>query len=320
MVAVPPRGWHRPLREVEPHLRVVHVGRDDTIVDAHVLELEAAGKAAHAPPRVGRVHRATLAARPVEILLERQPEQLQRVGRVVGVADAHRTAHRLRRGVEGGGERVVGPVLPVLRPRLAARRAINVRPRCVDPEDREKWIVGGGAGAAGPGGHFAPRRWRRPPAARRQRNRRAAARSTVVCGLAQAVATRRSRNERRRDIALGGERRTASATVPRVIAEPPTGATMLQGACRARCARRVEVEGRGSRVRRLAAAGSRLSVLGGTTQGGLRAVSHGGEPCHPAGAAAKPARVSGSASLPRWPTSGHAPRSRHSLAALAPAG
>ena len=36
--------------------------------------------------------------------------------------------------------------------------------------------------------------------------------------------------------------------------------------------------------------------------------------------ASVPARVSGSASLPRWPPSSYAPRSRHSLAPLAPAG
>ena len=42
--------------------------------------------------------------------------------------------------------------------------------------------------------------------------------------------------------------------------------------------------------------------------------------CHPAGAPAQPARVSGSAALPQCRPSSHAARSRHSLAALAPAG
>ena len=55
--------------------------------------------------------------RPVAVLLELEPQHVERTRAVVGVADLDRAGERVGRGIERSADRVVGAVLPVLRPR-----------------------------------------------------------------------------------------------------------------------------------------------------------------------------------------------------------
>src|SRR3546814_4530547 len=62
----------------------------------------------------------------VEILLEMQPQYIERIGAVVGIGDAHGAADRLGLGIERRTDRVIGPVLPIIRAGHPVRRSIAV--------------------------------------------------------------------------------------------------------------------------------------------------------------------------------------------------
>src|SRR5207245_5032465 len=62
---------------------------------------------------VRRVQEGATAVRFVNVLVQLQPEVVQRVGGVVGVAQGLRAGDRVRRGVQRGPDRVVGALLPV---------------------------------------------------------------------------------------------------------------------------------------------------------------------------------------------------------------
>src|SRR3546814_6153910 len=51
----------------------------------------------------------------VEILLEMQPQYIERIWAVVGIGDAHGAADRLGLGIERRTDRVIGTVLPIIR-------------------------------------------------------------------------------------------------------------------------------------------------------------------------------------------------------------
>ncbi len=129
------------LRQIDPHHRVVDLGRDRRAVHRHVAQLVAALEVAHAPARVRGEERRAFAAVPEEILVELQPDEPQRVGRVVRVADGHRAVDRPRRRVERRRDRVVGALLPVRRPRRPGRVPELVRTRPVHAVGRVERIV-----------------------------------------------------------------------------------------------------------------------------------------------------------------------------------
>src|SRR3546814_16087229 len=62
----------------------------------------------------------------VEILLEMQPQYIERIGAVVGIGDAHGAADRLGLGIERRTDRVIGTVLPIIRAGHPVRRSIAV--------------------------------------------------------------------------------------------------------------------------------------------------------------------------------------------------
>src|SRR5213076_1824666 len=108
-------------------------------------------------PGVGRVQGGATAVRFVNVLVQLQPEVVQRVGGVVGVAQGLRAGDRVRRGVQRGPDRVVGALLPVSRSRRA--RALSHLVRCREGEPPERPRVahlrgegrerGGGRGGGG---------------------------------------------------------------------------------------------------------------------------------------------------------------------------
>src|SRR3546814_12684183 len=71
----------------------------------------------------------------VEILLEMQPQYIERIGAVVGIGDAHGAADRLGLGIERRTDRVIGTVLPIIRARPEERR---VGKECVST-CRSRW-------------------------------------------------------------------------------------------------------------------------------------------------------------------------------------
>ena len=88
-----------------------------------IPNLVAAVETAHAPPRVlGKEIRAR-APRPVEVLVELQPHEAQRIGRVVRVAERDVPLIVWRVGVERRRDGVVGALLPVLGARMSIRAA-----------------------------------------------------------------------------------------------------------------------------------------------------------------------------------------------------
>ena len=68
------------LVEIDASHRVVDVHRRRTTVDLQAVDVVSAGKAAHAPARIGGEEHRALAAGPVEILVQLQPDEAQRVG------------------------------------------------------------------------------------------------------------------------------------------------------------------------------------------------------------------------------------------------
>ena len=77
----------------------------------------------------GAVPPESIAARirPVPVLLEVQPQNVERQRAVVGVADLDRAGDDMARRVERAPDRVIGPVLPILRSGPAVGRAIDAR-------------------------------------------------------------------------------------------------------------------------------------------------------------------------------------------------
>ena len=138
--------------EIDAHHRVVHLADGGAAVDLEAGEVVAAAEAAHAPARLGGEERRPLAARTIQVLVELQPDEPQRVGRIVRVTNAHAAVDRARRGVERRGDGIVGALLPVVRTGLAAARAVRVRSRPVQPIDAVKRVLGHGADRAPDGG------------------------------------------------------------------------------------------------------------------------------------------------------------------------
>ena len=72
-------------------------------------------------PALGGEQQRADAAGPEQVLVHLHPDEAQRVGRVVGVADLHRPGQPLGRRVERGLDGVVGALLPVPRARGPVR-------------------------------------------------------------------------------------------------------------------------------------------------------------------------------------------------------
>ena len=123
MLTLPPCGSKRRV-EVDAHHGVVDLADDSAPVDLQAGDVVSAAEAANPPARVGGEQRAPFAAGSIEILIQLDPDESERVGRVVGVADADRPANRATAGVERGGDGVVGALLPVIRARRARASAV----------------------------------------------------------------------------------------------------------------------------------------------------------------------------------------------------
>src|SRR5204862_302277 len=129
--------------ELRPHDRAVHAGRErrptrrlpEALHRANVLNRVSALEPATREAGVGRIDRRAAARRPIDVLVELEPEVGQRVGGVVGVVDRLAARDRVRGGIERRADGVVGALLPVAGPR-AARPATP----------RQAAAEGGGAG------------------------------------------------------------------------------------------------------------------------------------------------------------------------------
>src|SRR5207247_2020049 len=119
-------------------------------------------------PGVGWVQGGAPAVRLVNVLVQLQPEVVQRIGGVVGVAQGLRAGDRVRRGVQRRPDRVVGALLPVSRSRRARALADQVgRGECEVSERRrvahlrrERRGRGGGRGGGGGVGGVGAAPWR----------------------------------------------------------------------------------------------------------------------------------------------------------------
>ena len=113
----------------------VFLPRDDLV---EAVDDVAALEVARAEARVGRederVERAVLE----RVLLDLEPDEAQRVGRVVRVAQRHLAVQRLRRRIERAVEIVVGALLPVLRSGRARAAAIDVAGRKIERREHRR--------------------------------------------------------------------------------------------------------------------------------------------------------------------------------------
>jgi hypothetical protein len=99
-----------------------------------------------AEPRVLPEHPVPAALVVEQVLIELQPHVAERVGRVVGVGDPLLAPNRARGCVERGANDIIGALLPVRRPRLAAAGADRRRRGQVQPLEPRR-----GAGITGRG-------------------------------------------------------------------------------------------------------------------------------------------------------------------------
>ncbi|PSQ84398.1 MAG: hypothetical protein BRD44_01185 [Bacteroidetes bacterium QS_7_67_15] len=106
------------------------------MLDAHVRDVVAAFGEGPAEAVLLAGQRRAAAAFLEEVLVELHPEAVQRLGRVVGVGDAHGPVEALGFGVERHIDFVVGRVLPVLRAGAAAGRAVRIGRRQVERGER----------------------------------------------------------------------------------------------------------------------------------------------------------------------------------------
>src|SRR5207249_3219948 len=111
--------------ELRPRERAVHAGRErrptrrlpEALHRADVLNRVSALEPATREAGVGRIDRRAAARRPIDVLVELEPEVGQRVGGVVGVVDRLAARDRVRGGIERRADGVVGALLPVAGPR-----------------------------------------------------------------------------------------------------------------------------------------------------------------------------------------------------------
>src|SRR5205807_1097746 len=103
---------------------------------ANVLNRVSALEPATREAGVGRIDRRAAARRPIDVLVELEPEVGQRVGGVVGVVDRLAARDRVRGGIERRADGVVGALLPVAGPRAARALAQQGRRREREPA---KW-------------------------------------------------------------------------------------------------------------------------------------------------------------------------------------
>ncbi len=112
-VQLQPRLRRQRPRQGDPHARVggLEGRRHDAAaaLDADLLDHVAVGVL---PPEIGRQERGARSG-PVDVLVELHPELVERVGAVVAVADHLVAREGMAPGVDGGGDPVVGAVLPV---------------------------------------------------------------------------------------------------------------------------------------------------------------------------------------------------------------
>src|SRR6202048_2345494 len=158
IVAFPPAAGREGCGKIETHHGIIDPRPHGCPVHLHIRQVVAALKSAHAPARVRGKERGSFASIPVEILVDLNPDISKGIGRIIGISDLHRPCELRRGGVERCSYRVVRSLLPVVRTRDTARRAVAIRAGPVDPVGGRKGIIA--LGIENSARRYGSRRWR----------------------------------------------------------------------------------------------------------------------------------------------------------------
>ena len=121
--------------KVEPPHGSVDLERRRPTVDGDVIDIDPAGGVA------GRIEPGAQAVGAEQVLLELEPHEVQRRRRVVYVPDRHRGVDRLGSRVERRANRIVSPLLPVVRAGAAAGITKIRRGGAIIPLERVERVV-----------------------------------------------------------------------------------------------------------------------------------------------------------------------------------
>src|SRR5207244_9620670 len=105
------------------------------------------------PAGLGGKHCRALAARSIEVLVELDPYRAQCVGGVVGVSDADGSPNRFRGRIQGGDDRIIGTLLPILGTRGAGGRSVEVWSRPFHSINSAEGVIVHGGDRARDRGH-----------------------------------------------------------------------------------------------------------------------------------------------------------------------